>query len=288
MAVDVSGLFNTSAEPSMAQATEGQPGQATTPVEAPKDPYSEAFLKIARKEKDVRQREKGIGQYKTRAEQLELELNGYKQIKEDPKANVRKLLDTYGLTYEDINDYILNESDLTLPNEYKELQSEVKSLKQSLEDKEKAQEQQNQQAVIDGFKRDITSQVESGGFEFIKANDAIDSVWEVIREYYNETEKSTGKGEVLETARACEFVEKGLEEEFEKRFGNLSKVKNRFQAKIEPLNPTQPRETLTSYTYGESNTLSNRLNASSPVVPNNRPLSREESLAQAAKMLRFV
>ena len=288
----MSGLFTNTGEaaPAVPQENMGVPSSQpqTAAPEPQKDPYSEAFLKLARKEKEVRQREKGFTQYKTKADQLEQELNSYKQIKENPKANVRKLLDTYGLTYEDINEYILNESDLTLPPQYKELESEVKSLKKRLEDDKKAQETQQQQAIIESFKRDITDHVEKNGLEFIKANDAIESVWAVIQEYYNETEKSTGKGEVLDIARACEFVEKGLEEEFDKRFGSLNKVKSRFQAKIEALNPKPPQENTTSYSYGSSNTLSNKLNASNPVVPSQRVLSREESLAQAAKMLRFV
>ena len=285
--VDVSGLF--SQTESAPQSTQQGVEQQQTPAAQPnQDPYSEAFLKLARKEKEVRQKMQGAKQYQSRAQELEQELNGYKSIKENPKANVRKILDTYGLTYEDINEYILNESDLTIPPQFKEMQDEVKSLKQRIEDDRKASEQQQNQAVIDNFKREIATHVEANGLDFIKANDAIDQVWEVIQEYYNETERNTGTGEVLDTARACEFVEKSLEEEFDKRFGSLGKVKSRFQAKPEPLNPQTHQENLYgSNSYTPSNTLNNKFNGSQSSVLDKK-VSTEESLANAAKMLRFI
>ena len=287
--VDVSGLFQQSTESAQPQTQQGSEQPNGTPAAQPtQDPYSEAFLKLARKEKEVRQKMQGAKQYQNRAQELEQELNSYKPLKENPKANVRKILDTYGLTYEDINEYILNESDLTLPPQYKEMQDEVKSLKQRIEDDKKASEQQQNQAVIDNFKREIASHVDTNGLDFIKANDAIDQVWEVIQEYYNETERSTGKGEVLDTARACEFVEKSLAEEFDKRFGNLEKVKTRFQAKPEAQNPKQPQENLYgSNSYTPSNTLNNKFNGSQSTVMDKK-VSTEESLANAAKMLRFI
>ena len=147
--------------------------------------------------------------------------------------------------------------------------SKFEELESKLAKKEEEEEHSKYEAIESNFKQEINSFVKGKGeFELINANGASDLVYEVIEEHYNDT------GRVLELDEAAQAVESYLEDELEKLMG-LEKVKSKFSPRQEQVFKRQP-----------SPTLSNAHSAQA-YQRADRPLSTEESLKEAAKLIKW-
>jgi hypothetical protein len=154
-----------------------------------------------------------------------------------------------------------------LDNKYK---SEIENLRKEIQDKESQKQQEYEKQVINNFKQELENFVTSNeDYELIRANSAHDLVFNVVEEHYNRT------GRVLSNKEAADAVEAHLLEEAKKLL-TLKKL-----AAAPQIAPKQPevRKVAQTLTNNNATTLTN------PVV--SKGLSREESLAQAASMIRW-
>lgn len=275
-----------------AEAAELAP-DAQTPVEAPAKPevpqaddkFASKFAALSRKEKEIRHREAQFTaeMERIKAEKSEIEKwkaeksNADSEFKNKISSNPLKVLEELGITFEDLTKMQLNEQNPTpemlIARTRQELESgykkELEELRNSLkQEKEKAASEQHEQ-VVSGFKKQINQFVDANeeAYELIKMNDAQELVFDVIQEYY----ESSGK--VLSIEEAAKYTEQHLEEEAKrvmeaKKFKQTSPKQEPSEAKIAP-------------------TLSNTHAAEVP-QSTAKPLSREESLKNAAKMIRWT
>jgi hypothetical protein len=248
--------------------------------------FSAKFAALSRKEKQIRQKEAQIESRLKEIDEKLAQINVNSQTStpvEEPfesrlKKNPLEALKSIGLGYEKLTELALNDGKLT-PEMQLELvrqeldqkyMSELEKVKQQLEERDKQSEEQKLEATVNSFKNQIKNFVATNpDYELIQANDASEVVFEVIEEHYKEN------GRILETKEAADLVEAQLLEEAQRLF-KLNKIKSKFGTS-EVVQKTQPKA---------SPTLSNTQSA--PVSKNSsRILSREESLQQAASMLRW-
>lgn len=248
------------------------------------DKFAPKFAALTRKEKELRQREQNYQAEMKRIEAEKAELSKWRseqktaeqRLMEKFKANPLKFAEEQGLSFEDLMAMQLNEQNPTpemlikrtreeLEGAYKK---DLEELKNTLRQKEEESEKKQYESTVAGFKSEISDYINANpdSCELITINNKQDLVFDVIQEYYEST------GRILSIEEAAKHTEEHLEEEAKKILGA-----KRFQAqkKVEEPGSNKAAPTL-------SNTQSSEVPKSGE-----RKLSREESLAQAAKMLRW-
>jgi len=261
------------------------------PVEEEKDQFSSKFAALSRKEKDLRAKERQvedrIAQFEARMAEMEAAKNAEPvepalppleyRLKKDPL----KTLEEIGYSYEDLTKMVLNDGQMSQDMQMRlmreEMESDYKSkfeeLEQKLTQKERQEEEAKYQETLNSFKADIKDFVNSSeDYELIQANDAVDLVYDVIEQYYEEN------GRILDTAEAASQVEQYLEEELQKVLEKSKKLKSRLTPAAPAPQAPQQRQ---------SPTLSNSHSATSTQTRSDKLLSREESIAELAKQIRW-
>jgi len=159
---------------------------------------AKGLAKLTRKEKALRAREESIKQEAQRLQQFQQFLNNSKQ-------NPLQLLDAAGLTLDDLAEYVskgvidTNKPDDRLSRVEQQLEEERKARLQYEQEVIKHQ----QEATIDKFKTHIGSVVDTS-FPLIKANNASDVVFEVINQYFTQT------NQILPVEQAAQLVEEEI------------------------------------------------------------------------------
>jgi hypothetical protein len=263
------------------------------------DKFAAKFAALNRREKALKATEK-------RLSELEKKLNVKPEVKEEVKAPVvpfekRLKQDLFGTLKEagfDLDTIVniaLNDGKLPQDMQLKLMREDIESgykselqqikdeLAKEREEKEKqklSQDEKQVEETITNFKKDIGKFVKEKNedYELIQSEDAVDLVYDVITQHWNETkDPETGLGEFLEIKDAADLVENHLLEEAKKRL-NLSKIK-----KLTGANPgNEPKSEPKKASITLSNTQSQSVTGNEK-----RAISNEESLATAAKLLRW-
>ncbi|MDQ3024778.1 MAG: hypothetical protein M3R04_10455 [bacterium] len=200
------------AAPVEAVATESAPVIApveTSPAAAPEDDrLRRGFAALSRKEKDIREREKGIKRFE--------------DLSAKAKASPLEFLQEFGLSYDQLTDLILGgESEKPAPtadDRVAALEARLEAERTERETSAKAAQEATIERQINTFKEGVLKHgIKTAGDKFecinAKGDDGIELVWEVI-ESYHETH-----GEVLNWERAAIEVEQHLEAEARKVLG---------------------------------------------------------------------
>ena len=277
-AVDASQIF----EPEAESEGESQEVEEVREQEGEDDQFSRKFAALSRREKDIRAKE---ADYEYRMSELEERLQELQNPPEEPQAPIEErlrrnpfeTLEEMGLGYDKLTELALNDGKLTPEMQMKLMREELEhgykskfeELEERLAQKEQEEEYNKYESIETNFKQEIDSFVNGKDeFELINANGASDLVYDVIEEHYNDT------GRVLNMDEAAEAVESYLEDELEKLM-SLGKVKSKFSPRQEQVFKRQP-----------SPTLSNAHSAQA-YQRADRPLSNEESVKEAAKLIRW-
>lgn len=276
--VDASQIF----EPEAESEGESREVEEVREQEGEDDQFSRKFAALSRREKDIRAKE---ADYEQRVEELQTRLYELENGPEEPqipleerlRRNPFETLDEMGLGYDKLTELALNDGKLTPDMQMRLMREELEhgykskfeELEERLAQKEENEEYNKYEEIEHNFKQEIDSFVEGRGeFELINANEASELVYDVIEEHYSDT------GRVLPIDEAAEAVESYLEDELEKLM-SLDKAKARFSPRYEPA----PRRQA-------SPTLSNAHSAQA-YQRADRPLSNEESVKEAAKLIRW-
>ena len=277
-AVDASQIF----EPEAESEGESQEVEEVREQEGEDDQFSRKFAALSRREKDIRAKE---ADYEYRMSELEERLQELQNPPEEPQAPIEErlrrnpfeTLEEMGLGYDKLTELALNDGKLTPEMQMKLMREELEhgykskfeELEERLSQKEQEEEYNKYESIETNFKQEIDSFVNGKDeFELINANGASDLVYDVIEEHYNDT------GRVLNMDEAAEAVESYLEDELEKLM-SLGKVKSKFSPRQEQVFKRQP-----------SPTLSNAHSAQA-YQRADRPLSNEESVKEAAKLIKW-
>ncbi len=258
---------------------------------AQNDEFSSKFAALSRKEKAIREREREIEQKIAQFEErmASFEKPAVEEPAKEPeipleyrlKKNPLQTLEELGLSYEDLTKMVLNDGQLPADMQMKlmreELENDYRSkfeeLETKLTEKEKAEEEAKYNETITQFKSDINEFVDgSENYELIQQSEAYDLVYDVIEQYYEENQR------ILDTKEAADQVEEYLEEEYGKILEKSKKLGAR------KLSAEQPQA---SKPAGQSPTLSNSQSVSGAQQRADRLLSREESLAALAPLIKW-
>jgi len=262
------------------ETTEAKTEEAS---EGKKDFLAPKFAALTRKQKEIRAYEQSV-----RAKEAELnkrlaELEGkskdtegkLKTFEQAFKENPLKALKERGITMEQLIEMQMNDENPTVDMKMKRLQEEIESkalskieeLEKKLREKEEMEANQRYEQAVNGYKAEIGNFVKQNAdtYELIAANGATDLMFEVAENFYQQNKT------VPDIKEVADAVEAHLEEEAKKIF-ELKKFKQTSQPK--------PQATKTAPTLS---------NTSAANVPSNgsRKLSAEESLREAAKLIRW-
>lgn len=248
--------------------------------------FASKFAALSRKEKAIRERESQIEARLKEFEEKEQRLQQLESLEEQILRNPIKWLDEKGVDFEALTQMQLNDLNPTPEMLYErlekkfesQLEEKTKALReQYLKEKEEEAERKYEQ-TINSFMEEIADHVNSAEdeYELIKANDSVQAVYDVIEQYHAKT------GKILEVKEAADYVESHLYEEAQK----LLKLK-----KLQAMRDKQEAETTKKVDGIEQNkktgvTLSNSQTTQVP-SETSRLLSRDESLAEAAKRLQW-
>lgn len=214
-----------------APAAEAAPEAPEVKPEEPKkeeDPFSKKFAALSKRERMLKQKEAQINK---RMQELEARLKSVeapkaeevkkpnipieRRLRENPLETLKEL----GLSYEKLTQLALNdgqvpvEDRLTLMKEELEAkhQAEIEAIRNELIERDKKSEEQKYKEVVENFMAELTDFVNtSPDYELIRANDAVDVVYEVIEQHHSKT------GKILSHKEAADHVESHLLQEAQK------------------------------------------------------------------------
>lgn len=242
--------------------------------------FSKRFTQLARREKQLIERERQTKEIHQKAEPL---------LKAIEAKNPMAALEAMGMSYQDVTNWVLNDGQKPEPSvndEIADLKKQLAEERQARVDRDKKKETEYIENTINDHKAKIKSAIETAGddYELVVSHEAYDTVFEVIEEHYNQTLQETGEGELLTVQDAAAMVEKHLEEQAQ-RFLKAKK----FQPK--PAEPTGEQSAQMpsgdQYQAGGYTTLSNDMVNTAPAPKQDQYLSDEESKARLAQRLVF-
>lgn len=265
------------------QHTEEPKAEPTPEQKAQEEKFAARFAALSRKEKQIRAQEAKIQQQmadlEAKIKALETgrtEVETFKSLPDRLKKEPLKVLEEQGLTFEQLAQMVLNDGkptqDMMLAEYDKKVMSRIEELQKKIEEKEKQEQEQKYEQAIQAFQTQLTDFIEqTPDYELIRANSAMEIVFDVIEQHHAET------GEIMSNKEACDAVEEYLLEEA-KKLVDREKVKKLLQPQ-QPEKPAAPSGKAPP-------TLSNAqaAQASKNVARN---LSDEESKAEAAKLLKW-
>jgi hypothetical protein len=251
-------------------------------VETPKptsdeDNFAKRFAALSRKEKEIR-----AAQEETKA--IKDQYTDYDTAKKLAKTNPDEFLKKFGVTYEELTEYYINGRPKVDPK-VQEIEERLASFQKQAEEKEKKLQEEVRQSAIAKFRTEQEAQVKAMGdkFELVNAAKAYDLVYQVTQEYFdaNKDKVENIADAMLSHEKAAEMVENYLEQELDK-FSSTGKLKSKFGAKLDPKTETSAKIEPPK----ESKTLTNSMTSSAN--PNSsRPLTREESIERAARLIKW-
>lgn len=252
------------------------------------DKFAAKFAALSRKEKQMRDREKAIAAREAQIAEAEQTKSKYSSEIEAFKARIRKepvkVMEEYGLTAQELAEVLLNNNEPTekmkMTDSERAIQAQLKALEDKLAAKEAAEEEERYQTTLNNFKSGIASFINNNAadYELVQANDATELVYQVIEEHHAST------GEILDTKRAADAVEAHLLEEAKKLI-ERPKIKGLLQPKA-PEAPSNAAKSETAKPAPSAKTLTNA--AASKPTPPARKLSDEDSLTEAAKLIKWI
>lgn len=278
----------TKVDPPAGEAPQGDKPTEGVESEAPKTdtPAAEAkaagkFAKLSKKERELKAKEDEIARREAAlsARENEKKEPTAEELRAAAKKNPKKFMEDYGITYDELTNFILAGGQEKVPDKADEALTAVQKLEKKIqEEKEAAEKEENERtdAFIAKEKQKYRTLLDehlrenADTYELIVAHNANGVVFNVIEEYFME------HGKVLDFDTAAEWVEKYYEAEAKKIIG---------AKKISSLLPS--KESVEGDPGGKKT--STLTNAATVVAgsKDGRLLPREESLKRMSSMLKF-
>lgn len=271
------------------QAEQVEENESETQETNESDEFNKKFAALSRKEREIRERESQLEE-KLALMEAKLEALQAPQVEEpeaEPelpleyrlKKNPIKALEEMGLSYDKLTELVLNDGKLPADMQLqlmreeiqKDYQSKIEELENRLIEKEKSEEEERLNSVVNNFKSEINQFVDSNksDYELISLTESQDLVYDVISEHYEET------GRILEIAEAAEAVEEHLVEEAKK----VTRAE-KLAAKAAEQKPAESQR--------QSQTTLSNAHSAVASTPAESKLSDEESKQRIAQMLKWT
>jgi hypothetical protein len=241
--------------------------------------WAQRFAVLSKREKELQRKMQEL-----KAAQENEDYKSFMTAKQS--RNPIQALQALGMSFQDAAQFVLNDQkhpEPTVEDQIKELKAQISRQEEERVLREEQEKQDYIQRTIDNHKRDIASYIKTNSdkYELIAANDAQETVFEVIEEYYNKFNK------IMSIEEASSKVEDWLTD----RARSLFKLK-KFQPvhsdeQVQPQAAPQARPQPTEIRPKIGMTLTNSGVTAQPGQGNLGSLSRDESIKRAAAMLRF-
>lgn len=265
---------------------------SSAPAEAPKETppkqepdFGARFAALTKKERAVVERERAL-------KAQEREFTEWKKAKEAARLDPLAFLESNGLTYDQVTQFVLNDRKLTEAQRLALLEERLQKEDASKVEAAKAAEQREIQETINGHKSAIGEFLSKGGDDFevtlSHGDEGVELVYQVIEQRYRDTfDPETGRGEILPIDAAAKEVEAYLENLARERVLKLKKFQPKIEVKNEAATPTPTAPGVVPETKRPAPTLTNASVASTPPPESLKDLSDEESKRYAASLLRW-
>lgn len=268
-------------------STEVSPEAPVTPeVKPQEDEFSDKFIKLTRQKRALEQQAAEIKAERARIDAERKELEEFRSKKARIKENPREVLETMGVSFDDLAHMILTEGREPTPDDkLSALEARLKAFEEAKEKEKQDALEAERQKTASVFRQNLEKFIESSDYELVKTYDAADTVVATMQAYYEETEKAQGKGVILSYEDACKMVEEDLEQALEKAL-QTNKAKSKFGS-ITPKS-SSPAEVIQPRAVTPSQTLTNSMKAvSEPATPSTRRPSNEELRQAAAALIKW-
>lgn len=257
------------------------PETATPPAQEQASPEKEAAkpeqdLKFASKFAALSKKERDLLKKSQEIKAKESQLQEWERLKGNAKTDVDATLKALGLDYDTVTEFYLNGGAPKKESDVEVIKKKLTEIEQRDEQRKKEAEQAKLQEQLANFQNEQVGFVKKHAekYELINVFDAHDLVFQVTQEYYE------SKGTVPTHEEAANLVEKYLEQTLEK-LPQVKKAQRYFAPKTEPEKQNQDKP------VQKTQTLTNNLAQNVPAPDGKRPLTREESIERAARMIRF-
>ena len=193
----------------------------TKTAEQDKDPYADNFVRLARRERQLRERESKLSTY-------EKQLKEYQErdslAKEDPLA----FLDRHGIDLGEVTRRIVEDPISPEKKELLELKNKMTKWEQEKEEQAKRQQEHETTSAFENAKKELQELLdkEADKYELIRMQNANDLVFQVIVEFQNQ------HGKWLTFEEASDKVEAHLESQVTKLLES-KKIKSRLAPQTE-------------------------------------------------------
>lgn len=265
-----------------AEAPASPPEVATPPVvETPPAVETPKKDKLAPRVEELRAREQSLASKESAITAKESEIAAREAALTDFKDNPLKLLETLGMTFQDMADAVIESKQTPEPlkRELKALKDELDGVKKQLstkeEDEKKAKDEQAERAAdekIERFKVHLGKIIEEkkDTYELVYAMEGQEFVFDIIQEYFHTHGAFLPPEEALAAAESF-YEKKALAASKTKKFSTP-----KTEPKVEEKTPNIPK------------TLTNDLtNGSAPPANNGGKLSEQQRFANAVKLIKF-
>lgn len=251
---------NTAAKPADPAAIPNQvstPAPSAAPKDADADKVSSRFAALSRKERAIVQKQQEVQAKEAALAEREAKVRAFE---EEWAKDPTKAAESRGLTYAEWTQRVLNDGKPSPDAEVASVRKDIEALRKEREDERKAadakklaDEQKRNEAVVAEFHAGVNKFIKDNAetYEFINLHEAQNLVISTIEEHFASTK------EILDTKKACELVEKFLEEQVIK-----STETKKFKAKAAPQPEGDPKQT--PKPAPQQKTLTNNMTASAP------------------------
>lgn len=301
--------------------------QAAPPVDAPKkeDPFSPRFAALSRQEKAFREQQASFkaqreAQEREWAPKLE-QARKVEELKTKAKTDrtaAMQLLQEIGMTYDDLTKLHLNGGKPTAEMIAEQARAEVEAIRREQAEREskskteaEARNQDHIKKSVQAFKGQIGEFLAASPDDFeltLNYQDphtgttGADLVYDLIDAHYDQTEKSEGTGRVMAHADAAKLVEDYLEKDYEEKVLSRKKIQAKLGKKEDATagsggvprtehgsapDSGAPRVAAQGGKPITARTLTNADQSAVATTPRAQPKTREESIKEAAKLIRW-
>jgi len=286
-------------DPKAAVVTPEQPGDtkpedATQPKEPEKkeDPLSQRFAMLARREQGIVKAQQDLkakeAELAKREETLGSAGSLESQRKKEVAENPLKALEYYGVTYEQLTNFILQGEKATpemtaskiVDEKFEAFKKQQEEEKAAAAAKEREDLEKQHQETLEQFRTDVQDFVKSHSeeYELINLYNQAPLVISTIEQHFEATSKDGKPGKILSFKEAADLVEKYLEDEAMKAMAT-----KRLSAKGAPQPKVDPAKAGEAETPAQQRTLTNTMSSSAPSLLS--PKTEQERMERALAAL---
>jgi hypothetical protein len=275
--------------PTESQESIESPEGQESPLEQPKQQNDDSMARrleiISRRERELMNREQAYRAEISKYQNMEREMLDYKnklreldELDKDPVSVLGRRgwdIDKIAEKFSSQHEPIAGEEKKSLYSKLDEMQAYIKKMEGDLTQRDERQLEERRSQVKNRLYADMRAEAskEPDKYELVDKEDAYDTVFQLMDDHYQKTQKA------LSIQEAMEQVENYLDSEYSKRL-KYKKIQSKFMNQNEDYLEPEPQQD-----YRPS-TLTNNLSQTIP-PQSNRPLTREESLRRAAALIQF-